>query len=218
MNNLNIDLIIDQIYQEKRLEITKKVESFSLVNVNSYKDTFLELIFVILAAGTSAKLALKTTEILKKNDFIFHSNMKDIILKLKECYRFYNVRGKYIYITRSYIKESFDNNFNKIFANNSEHYQRRNFFYSNKMIQGVGMKASSHFLRNIGFNDYAILDKHIINLLKECGIISADIKILNEKNYLRIEKILREIGARHNLNLSSLDLVMWYFKTGEIIK
>ncbi|NSW88988.1 hypothetical protein CL651_004475 [bacterium] len=218
MNKPNIDLIIDRIYQEKRLEITRKIESFSLTNLNNYKDIFLELIFVILAAGTSAKLALKTTEILKKKDFIFHSNMNEIILKLKGCYRFYNVRGRYIYTTRSYIKESYDNNFNKIFANNSGHYDRRNFFYSNKMIQGVGMKASSHFLRNIGFHDYAILDKHIINLLKECGIISTDIKVLNEKNYLRIEKILREIGARHNLNLSSLDLVMWYFKTGEIIK
>ena len=218
MSKLDIDFIIDKIYRKRKSEINEKMQSFSLVNIDNYEDTFVELIFVILAAGTSAKLALKSTNILRKNNFVFQSSMKDIILKLKECYRFYNVRGKYIYNNREYIKKVYNNNFRIIFNNFSSHYERRDIFVSNKKIMGLGMKASSHFLRNIGFSDYAILDKHIINLLKDCGIISKSISSLNQKNYLEIEKILREIGLRHNLNLGTLDLVLWYFKTGKIIK
>ena len=88
---------------------------------------------------------------------------------------------------QSKFNQYFDNNsFKKIFNDNSSHYRRRSFFSSNPKVQGVGMKAASHFLRNIGFNDYAILDKHIINLMKECGLISLDFKTLNEKNYIGI--------------------------------
>ena len=80
------------------------------------------------------------------------------------------------------------------------------------------MKAASHFLRNIGFEDYAILDKHIIVIMKENGLISKKFSVLNEKNYIKIEEILREIALKHNISLSTLDLVLWYSKTGKIIK
>ena len=218
MSKLNIDLVIDKVLKEKKSEVDSKVEIFSEINKDGYKETFLELVYVILAAGTSAKLALSTVDILKKDDFVFNKDLTQIIKKLKGCYRFYNLRGKYIYNTREYIRSSYNNSFKKIFNDNSSHYRRRSFFSSNPKVQGVGMKAASHFLRNIGFNDYAILDKHIINLMKECGLISLDFKTLNEKNYIAIENILRKVGSRHNLTLSSLDLVLWYFKTGKIIK
>lgn len=218
MNKLNIDQVIDQVLQKKKNEINEKIECFSLKDIKNYKDIFMELVFVILAAGTSAKLALDVSEILKNKDFIFKNDMKNIINKLKGCYRFYNVRGRYLFSTREYIRLNYKNSFYDIFMSNSSHYERRNFFSSNKFIQGVGMKASSHFLRNIGFNDYAILDKHILNLMKECGLIDKKISTLNEKSYINIENILRPIALRHNLSLGSLDLVLWYFKTGKIIK
>ena len=80
------------------------------------------------------------------------------------------------------------------------------------------MKAASHFLRNIGFVDYAILDKHILNIMRECGLISEDFSLLNEKNYIKIEEILRKIALKHKITLSTLDLILWYYKTGKIIK
>ena len=218
MIKLNIDLIIEKVLKEKKTEINKKIEIFSQINKDNYKETFFELVFVILAAGTSAKLALTTVDVLRKDDFVIKQDLNHIIEKLKGCYRFYNLRGKYIYNTREYIKFFHNNSFKKIFNDNSSHHERRSFFSSNPKVQGVGMKAASHFLMNVGFNDYAILDKHIINLMKECGLISVDFKTLNEKNYVAIEKILRAVGARHNLTLSSLDLVLWYSKTGKIIK
>ena len=40
-----------------------------------------------------------------------------------------------------------------------------------RRIKGLGYKEASHFLRNIGFPGYAILDKHILNSLREMGVI-----------------------------------------------
>ena len=218
MSSKEIDKLIDSVLQEKGYEIKTKTESFSMIKLSNYKQTFMELVFVILAAGTSAKLAFKTVNILAKDDFVINASLSQIVSKLKECYRFYNVRGKYIFNSRNYIKDEYDNNFEKIFNLNSTHYKRRNFFSSNTKIQGVGMKAASHFLRNIGFEDYAILDKHIIEIMKENGLISKKFSVLNEKNYIKIEEILREIALKHNISLSTLDLVLWYSKTGKIIK
>ena len=45
------------------------------------------------------------------------------------------------------------------------------------------MKEASHFLRNIGFRGYAILDKHIMNSMREFGVLNENIK-LTSKNYL----------------------------------
>ena len=218
MNKVDIDLVIEKVLQEKKFEIAEKMDLFSSVNIISYKDTFLELVFVILAAGTSAELALKTVNALKLDNCVFVQSLDQIVVRLKSCYRFYNLRGKYIFNTREYLENFHKNEFAKIFKDNSSHYNRRRFFSSNPGIQGVGMKAASHFLRNIGFDDYAILDKHIINLLKDSGLISKKVSVLNEQTYIEIENILKVIALRHNLSLSSLDLILWYSKTGKIIK
>ena len=143
MSSKEIDKLIDRVLQEKEYQIKTKIESFSMIKLSDYKQTFIELVFVILAAGTSAKLAFKTVNILAKDDFVINASLSQIVSKLKECYRFYNVRGKYIFNSRNYIKDEYDNNFEKIFNLNSTHYKRRNFFSSNTKIQGVGMKAAS---------------------------------------------------------------------------
>mgnify|MGYP001304811959 CR=1 FL=1 len=132
------NLHIPRLLQEKEYEIKTKTESFSMIKLSDYKQTFMELVFVILAAGTSAKLALKTVNILAKDDFVINASLSQIISKLKECYRFYNVRGKYIFNSRNYIKEEYDNNFEKIFSLNRAHYKRRNFFLRvNLFIFGI---------------------------------------------------------------------------------
>ena len=67
----------------KEYEIKTKTESFSMIKLSDYKQTFMELVFVILAAGTSAKLALKTVNILAKDDFVINASLSQIISKLR---------------------------------------------------------------------------------------------------------------------------------------
>ena len=78
------------------------------------------------------------------------------------------------------------------------------------------MKESSHFLRNVGFKDVAIIDRHILNLLKENGYIGDE--PLNKKRYIEYESILGGLGKELGLDQARLDLYLWYLKTGKILK
>ena len=82
MSSTEIDKLIDSVLQEKGYEIKTKTESFSMIKLSNYKQTFMELVFVILAAGTSAKLALKTVNILAKDDFVINASLSQIVSKL----------------------------------------------------------------------------------------------------------------------------------------
>jgi len=88
-----------------------------------------------------------------------------------------------------------------------------------KNITGLGLKESSHFLRNIGFEDVAIVDFHIVDLLVREGLIRK-IKpgALTKKKYLEIEQLLFDISRKVNLNLAELDLYLWYLETGKVLK
>ena len=86
-----------------------------------------------------------------------------------------------------------------------------------KNIKGLGHKEASHFLRNIGYNGYAIIDFHIIDLLTKFNIITKP-KTLTKRRYIEIEEILGEIAEELNLNLGELDLFMWYMETGKVLK
>lgn len=79
------------------------------------------------------------------------------------------------------------------------------------------MKEASHFLRNIGYSNYAIIDFHIIDLLEREGIIKRP-KTLTPAKYIEIENKLKEIGKKTELTQAELDLYLWYMETGKILK
>ena len=79
------------------------------------------------------------------------------------------------------------------------------------------MKEASHFLRNIGFKDYAIIDFHIVDLLVNHSLIEKP-KTITPKKYLEIENLLRELAEKTSLSLGELDLYLWYKETRKILK
>ena len=218
MNRHFKELIIST-YDSQYDLINKKISDFEkIIARNDSREIFHEMVFCILAAGTSAKLAETASEILKKDDFFIKANEREIILKLKKCYRFYNVRGKYIVQTREFIRSKYGFNFKKLFNSFDNKISLRNYIATNKSFKGFGMKASSHFLRNIGYNSLAILDFHILDIMREHKLIRFSLKSLNMKRYLSIEKILKDFSQEIKIDLARLDLILWYIKTGKIIK
>ena len=79
------------------------------------------------------------------------------------------------------------------------------------------MSKSSHFLRNTGHNNLAILDRHIIRALQENKLIP-EFKTITKNIYLQSEKVLNKICDKTNLSQGELDLYLWYTKTGEVLK
>ena len=138
--------------------------------------------------------------------------------RLEGIYRFNNVRPAHIIHTRTYLKNSLNFKLKdkiKSFINKDE---LRDFFALNKDVKGLGMKEASHFLRNIGFMGYAILDKHIISSLHEFGVIKTNDKPKNSKEYIDTEKKFIDFSKDVGIGMDELDLLLWSKKNGRILK
>ncbi len=136
---------------------------------------------------------------------------KDLARKLSELgHRYPQLRAKFIAEARKHhgsLKET-------IRSFGSEENARE---WIVKNVKGLGYKEASHFLRNIGFENLAIIDFHIIDILSKHGLIERP-KTLTKKKYLEIEKILKEIAKKLDMNLAELDLYLWYEETGKVLK
>lgn len=85
-------------------------------------------------------------------------------------------------------------------------------------VPGLGWKEASHFLRNIGLRELAILDRHILRNLRAYGVIRAIPKTLTPKRYRAIERAFRRFAVRAGISMDELDLLFWSRETGEILK
>jgi len=177
---------------------------------------FEELCFCIFTANTSAEMGLKAVDAVR--NVLIDGSAEDMTRRLEGIYRFNNVRPAHIIHTRDYLKNSLNFQLKsklKSFKNKDE---LRDFFALNRDVKGLGMKESSHFLRNIGFKGYAILDKHIINSLHEFGILKNNEKPKNAKEYLEIEKKFIDFSKDIGIGMDELDLLLWSRKNGRILK
>lgn len=84
-------------------------------------------------------------------------------------------------------------------------------------VEGFGLKEASHFLRNIGFEDVAIVDRHIFRYLKSVGLIP-DYKTMTRKIYLSAERALEGICEKLGISQAELDLYIFYKSTGKVLK
>jgi N-glycosylase/DNA lyase len=83
-------------------------------------------------------------------------------------------------------------------------------------IKGIGWKESSHFLRNMGFKNFAILDRHVLKTLNKYGILDEIPRTLSKKIYLGIERKLKNIADHLHITLAELDLYLFYLDAGKI--
>ena len=134
----------------------------------------------------------------------------EMAAKLKELgHRFPNARSRYMTEARKHR-----DNLKEILGGKSGK-EARGWLVKN--VKGLGYKEASHFLRNVGYRNLAIIDFHIVDLLVKNKIIRKP-KYLTKKKYLYIEEKLRKIADKTDLNLAELDLYLWYLETGKVLK
>jgi N-glycosylase/DNA lyase len=124
-------------------------------------------------------------------------------------YRFPNIRAQYITETQSQKDHL------PTILTTHKGEQLRVWLVKN--IKGFGYKEANHFLRNIGYDDYAIIDFHIIDILSNHGYIQKP-QTLTKKRYLDIEQVIKTIAQTCDLTLAQLDFYLWYLETGKILK
>lgn len=212
--------LIDELrrdYRVKRPQIAKRLAEFRKVYEKGDRAIFEELCYCILTAGSSAKMGLRAVTALK--DLLQSGSEKDLQQRAQEHHlRFWRLRPSYIVHTREYLDEACGLKLKRLIGSLDCRDARRDFFAKNKGVKGLGYKESSHFLRNIGFSGYAILDIHILNSLREMGVINERMRSTTRTGYLEIESKLERFAREIGINMDRLDLLLWSRKTGEILK
>jgi len=208
---------LKQAYAKKKSAIRSRLNEFRKIGEKADDNQlFEELVFCICTAGASAKMGLKSVEAMR--DILADGSLKKLRTRLDGVHRYPNARPAYIVHTREYLKSEHDFKIKDLLKSFQDPLERRDFLAKNKNIKGIGDKEASHFLRNIGFSGYAILDKHILNTLYEFKVIKGPKPPATRDKYIYAEKKLIEFADKLEIHMDELDLLLWSEKTGEILK
>ena len=205
--------LLNKILILKDSEIKSRIDSrlaeFSIIKHHQKEAIFKELCFCIMTANCSAVKCIEVHERVKDGFLTFTEN--ELANKFKELgYRFPNIRSQFIIEARENISQLED-----IIKTGDGGRNLREWIVRN--IKGIGYKEASHFLRNIGYTEYAIIDFHIVDLLVKNNLLQKP-KAITKTKYLEIELLLKSIGNKLNLNMAELDLYLWFLETGKILK
>ena len=203
-------LAIKKLRNTKVRDLVKtRIEEFKENGEKSSKEIFKELCFCILTANFNAERCIKIFEEL--NDEFLSLSECELAEKLRMLgHRYPRTRAKYIVEARRYA-----GSLKNVIENFKDENELREWLVKN--IRGVGYKEASHFLRNVGFINLAIIDYHIINILARHKLIEKP-KTITRNRYFEIENLLRKIAEKLGLTLAELDLYLWYLETGKVLK
>lgn len=192
-------------YKAQKQVIKARLSEFSRVKD---KDIFYELAFCILTPQSNAKKCWQCITKLKKEGFPKKNVRLEPILKTKT--RFYKNKSKYLAL----LKKDYPK-IRQILKNKNPVIAREHLVND---VKGLGYKEASHFLRNIGYNNLAILDRHILKNLLRLKVIEELPKTLTPKKYFLIEEKFLQFSNRINIPMDELDLLFWCMETGEVFK
>ena len=203
-------------YEVKKTEIKKRLDEFRKIKDMEDEIIFAELAFCLCTPQSKATTCWNAVQALVKNNLLY-SGEKDQIKPFLNAVRFNENKSNYIIEARELFSDGNKLNMKKLIGSSKDPYKLREWLAEN--INGMGMKESSHFLRNIGIgNGLAILDVHILKNLKRYGVIEDMPKSLNKKKYLEIEDKMKKFAEDVGIQIDELDLLLWSEETGFVFK
>jgi N-glycosylase/DNA lyase len=220
---LNRELVVVEsiraTHEARKKEIRKRLDEFREVGRRgSDARLWEELVFCIFTAGASARMGLRSIEAIRP--LLMEGEREEMTLALKHAgaHRFPVERPGYIVITRSYLREHCNMALRKKLESFADPIERRDWLAQEKQVKGLGYKEASHFLRNVGFSGYAILDKHVMNCLNDLKVVDTPKPPGTRARYLDTEERLKFFAREIGIDFDELDLVLWSMKTGEVLK
>ncbi|HQX56166.1 MAG TPA: hypothetical protein PLP07_09575 [Pyrinomonadaceae bacterium] len=204
-------------HAERSNEITAKLAEFSAIGeFGSDEDLWAEMVFCFFTGGCSARMGIRSLAAVRH--LLMTGEQPELADALVGSHRYPNARSKYIVASRSFLQEHCQMRLRSKLQSFDQPLERRDWLVREKGIKGLGYKEASHFLRNIGYRGYAILDKHVLNSLFELKIIDDPKPPNTRSKYLMVEEKLKQITLELGIDFDELDLVLWSMKTGVILK
>ena len=196
-------------YRKNKLKIKDRLNDFSKVPEKEY---FYELCFCLCTPQSKARKCDIAVSLLKEKGFL-DKNVNPLKI-LHRNVRFHINKSRYLLE----LKRKFPSIDEKIKQNRNKKAAKELREWLVKNVKGLGYKEASHFLRNIGFRNLAILDRHILKNMIRYGAIKDLSKTLTKKEYLRLEGEFGRFSEKIGIDMDELDLVFWSMETGEIFK
>jgi len=207
---------LTRAYDERKALINARLREFDEIRMNGDDNRiFEELAFCILTSAVGPIVGIKSLNAIKGD--LICGNEKDLQQRLEGVHK-YPEKSAFIVHTRDYLKSEYEFKLSELINSFDDPQQRRDFFALNKNIKGLGLTQASHFLRNIGFKGYAILDRNVIRTLHKYGVIEATKPPASKKKYLEIEQKMNEFAVILGITIDELDLLLWSMKSGRVPK
>jgi len=208
---------IRKVHKDRRQEIRRTISAFRAIWKTGDNDRLWEeMVFCFFTGGCSARMGLNSIEAVRP--ILKTGSHEELMNALVGRHRYPRARSRYIVESREFLMEDCDLDLRTRLTSFRDRDARRDWLAKTKGIKGLGYKEASHYLRNIGFTGYGILDKHILNCLAELELIAEPKPPSNRTRYLETEQRLRELSSISGIDFDELDLVLWSMKTGEILK
>ncbi len=196
---------------ETRCKVEARIAEFTSMRAAGEDAWFGELVFCLLTANYSARGALVCMNALTECGALRGGSEVEIRRCLVHRHRFPNARARYIAEAQR-LRGSLKRTVQSI----PDPRSARDWLVAN--VKGLGMKEASHFLRNVGYLDLAIVDKHILSHMEETGMIERRPSAISRKKYLEYEGMLKEVARDLGMPLGVMDLYLWSKKSGEVLK
>ena len=203
---------VDAIRNDHRAlgsRIRARLDDFARVSEGEY---FYELAYCLLTPQSSAVNAGATVERLRSADLLGSDVDPTAALFSKDHYiRFHNTKARNLLEAKRNLPAILS-----ALRAGVPPGEKRTWLVVN--VRGLGWKEASHFLRNIGYRNLAILDRHILRNLRRHAVIRALPKSLTPRRYMAIEENFRRFAEAIGIPMDELDLLFWSRETGEILK
>lgn len=204
-------------HRKRQRDVRRRLKEFAAVGRRGSDERWWEeMVFCFFTGGCSARMGLNAVEAVRP--LLIDGDQTSIANALSGVHRYPNARSRYIIASREFLKEHCNMRLRKKLRSFDCHFERRDWLVREKGIKGLGYKEASHYLRNIGFRGYAILDKHVLNCLHELKIIDDPKPPNTRAKYLTVEDKLKQLTEQIRIDFDELDLVLWSMKTGVILK
>ena len=197
-----------ELYELKKEEIRNRLLEFkeAFQEADDHQ-IFCELSFCILSSGVGPKIAGQCMKTIGEK--LVDGEENELLSSLEAIHKYAENMSHYIVFTREYLKKEHGVLLKSLVGSFEDRVERRDFFAKNPGIKGLGYVQASHFLRNLGFSGYAILDRNNLASLFELGIISEAKYPLTKKRYLETENLMTDSAHQLGMSLDEFDLLLW---------
>jgi N-glycosylase/DNA lyase len=208
---------IKRAYDARRDAIRLRMSEFNAIGASGTDTHFWEeMVFCFFTGGCSARMGINSLEAVKP--YLLSGDQDQLAAALTGVHRYPNARARYIVASREFLLKHCGLELRKKLHGFECSQERRDWLAREKGIKGLGYKEASHYLRNVGFKGYAILDKHVLNCLAELKLIDEAKPPNTRSKYLMIEEKVRKLTDLTEIDFDELDLVLWSMKTGIVLK